>query len=166
MGRDVDLHGKVAVVTGAGSGIGRSTALLLARCGASVHVADIDAASAERVAGEISSAGGSATVSAVPLAAGAGVVGAGTGAATAGAAVTAPCSRMVKRRSSVPVGGAGPPSRPVSASPPLAATSRCALAVERITSTLPAGTDNGWAWAAWTGSPVRRPGRITGGRAV
>jgi len=67
MGRDVDLHGKVAVVTGAGSGIGRSTALLLARRGASAHVADIDAESAERVSREISSAGGSATAHALDV---------------------------------------------------------------------------------------------------
>jgi NAD(P)-dependent dehydrogenase (short-subunit alcohol dehydrogenase family) len=60
MGRAVDLHGKVAVVTGAGSGIGRSTALLLARNGAKVHVADIDAARARDVASEIESNGGSA----------------------------------------------------------------------------------------------------------
>jgi NAD(P)-dependent dehydrogenase (short-subunit alcohol dehydrogenase family) len=56
----MDLTGKVAVVTGAGSGIGRSTALALARGGAKVHVADIDAARAQTVAGEIESAGRSA----------------------------------------------------------------------------------------------------------
>ncbi|MHB8233069.1 MAG: SDR family NAD(P)-dependent oxidoreductase [Solirubrobacteraceae bacterium] len=56
-----NLQGKVAVVTGAGSGIGRATALLLARHGATVHAADIDARSAEIVAVEIASAGGSAT---------------------------------------------------------------------------------------------------------
>jgi NAD(P)-dependent dehydrogenase (short-subunit alcohol dehydrogenase family) len=61
MGRDLDLHGKVAVVTGAGSGIGRSTALLLARHGAAVHAADINAQSAEQVAHEIEAAGGTAT---------------------------------------------------------------------------------------------------------
>src|SRR5205823_14431760 len=67
MGRDVELHGQVAVVTGAGSGIGRSTARLLARRGASVHVADIDAESVERVSREISSAGGSATAHALDV---------------------------------------------------------------------------------------------------
>ncbi len=36
-----ELEGKVAIVTGAGSGIGRSTALLFASEGASVMVADI-----------------------------------------------------------------------------------------------------------------------------
>src|SRR5213082_3118425 len=67
MGRAVDLHGKVAVVTGAGSGIGRSTALLLARNGAKVHVADIDAARARDVASEIESNGGSAVAHAIDV---------------------------------------------------------------------------------------------------
>ncbi len=53
MGR---LEGKVAIVTGAGSGIGESTARLMAREGASVVVADINRAAAERVAGELPSA--------------------------------------------------------------------------------------------------------------
>jgi 3-oxoacyl-[acyl-carrier protein] reductase len=37
-----DLHGRVAIVTGAGSGIGQSTAWLLAERGAAVLVQDID----------------------------------------------------------------------------------------------------------------------------
>jgi NAD(P)-dependent dehydrogenase (short-subunit alcohol dehydrogenase family) len=53
MGR---LEGKVAIVTGAGSGIGEATARLMAREGASVVVADINRTEAERVAGEIGSA--------------------------------------------------------------------------------------------------------------
>ncbi|MDQ1494430.1 MAG: hypothetical protein QOG69_913 [Actinomycetota bacterium] len=53
MGR---LEGKVAIVTGAGSGIGEATARLMAREGASVVVADINGTEAERVAGELGSA--------------------------------------------------------------------------------------------------------------
>ena len=48
-----DLEGTVAVVTGGGSGIGRSTAMMLAERGASVLVTDVDGAAAEKVAAEI-----------------------------------------------------------------------------------------------------------------
>jgi NAD(P)-dependent dehydrogenase (short-subunit alcohol dehydrogenase family) len=58
MARDIDLTGKVAVITGAGSGIGAATARLLARHGAKVHVADLNAEAAGAVAREI---GGGAT---------------------------------------------------------------------------------------------------------
>lgn len=44
------LTNKIAVVTGAGSGIGRATALTLARHGATVALADIDMASAKETA--------------------------------------------------------------------------------------------------------------------
>ena len=44
------LAGKTAFITGAGTGIGRATAILLAREGARVAVADIDSASAEESA--------------------------------------------------------------------------------------------------------------------
>src|SRR4051795_7177591 len=44
--------GKVVVVTGAGSGIGRASARLFAKLGAKVHVADVNGESAEAVARE------------------------------------------------------------------------------------------------------------------
>src|SRR3954447_8495983 len=50
------LKGKVAIVTGAGSGIGEATARLMAQEGASVVVADINGDAAKRVADELSGA--------------------------------------------------------------------------------------------------------------
>lgn len=55
------LHGQVAVVAGAGRGIGAATASALAECGAQVIVVDIDEGRAESVAGEIAADGGKAT---------------------------------------------------------------------------------------------------------
>jgi NAD(P)-dependent dehydrogenase (short-subunit alcohol dehydrogenase family) len=56
-----EFKGRIVVVTGAGSGIGRSSARLFARLGAKVHVADLNGESAEAVAGEITASGGKAT---------------------------------------------------------------------------------------------------------
>lgn len=65
---DGAIAGKIAVVTGAASGIGRSTALLFGRLGATVHAADLDDEGARAVAREIESAGGRATAHAVDVA--------------------------------------------------------------------------------------------------
>jgi 3-oxoacyl-[acyl-carrier protein] reductase len=58
----MELEGQVAIVTGAGRGIGRATALELARLGADIVVAELDRANAERTAAEVQTLGRRASV--------------------------------------------------------------------------------------------------------
>ncbi|WJF91097.1 3-hydroxybutyrate dehydrogenase [Paraburkholderia bonniea] len=57
---NTSLKGKVAVVTGAASGIGKQIALTLSQAGAAVAIADLNLAGANAVADEIRQAGGRA----------------------------------------------------------------------------------------------------------
>ena len=54
------LDGDVAIVTGAGAGLGHAIAVMLADAGASVIAADMDAQAAQRTAEVIAAAGGKA----------------------------------------------------------------------------------------------------------
>ncbi|HVE63904.1 MAG TPA: SDR family NAD(P)-dependent oxidoreductase, partial [Mycobacteriales bacterium] len=56
------MDGKVAIVTGAGRGIGRGEAMLLAREGAAVVVNELDAEAGDAVVAEIEAAGGRAVL--------------------------------------------------------------------------------------------------------
>ena len=58
----MELQGQVAIVTGGGRGIGRATALELARMGADVVVAELDRANAESTASELRGLGRRALV--------------------------------------------------------------------------------------------------------
>jgi NAD(P)-dependent dehydrogenase (short-subunit alcohol dehydrogenase family) len=55
------MHGRIAIVTGGGSGLGESIAKRLATDGCTVVVSDINLKGAERVAEEISRSGGTAS---------------------------------------------------------------------------------------------------------
>jgi len=55
-----DLQGKSVVITGAGAGIGRATALAFGRAGARVMAADLDRARGEATVTAINQAGGQA----------------------------------------------------------------------------------------------------------
>jgi NAD(P)-dependent dehydrogenase (short-subunit alcohol dehydrogenase family) len=58
-----NLDGLIAIVTGAGAGIGAACARELAKRGATVVVSDINRTAADQVAAEIAAAGGTATAS-------------------------------------------------------------------------------------------------------
>ena len=55
-----DLTGRTAIVTGGGAGLGFEISILLSRAGATVVVADVDLAAAEKTVKEITADGGSA----------------------------------------------------------------------------------------------------------
>jgi 3-hydroxybutyrate dehydrogenase len=65
--KDMCLKDRVAVVTGAASGIGKEIARTFARAGAKIAIVDLDAAGADRAAAEINREGGRAFALAVDV---------------------------------------------------------------------------------------------------
>ena len=63
----MDLHGKVALITGSGRGLGLAFAKHLGRAGAAVVVNDVDPAAADSAARAIVAAGGQAVAEVVPV---------------------------------------------------------------------------------------------------
>lgn len=63
-----DMTGRAAIVTGAAAGLGRATALLLARAGANLCLVDVNADGLEAVSSEVRALGGEVLVEAVNLA--------------------------------------------------------------------------------------------------
>ncbi|HZO99262.1 MAG TPA: SDR family oxidoreductase [Terriglobia bacterium] len=68
-----DLHGKVAIVTGGGSGLGRDIGLSMAKAGASVVVADLNPAAGQKTVDEILESSGEAILFELDVADSAGV---------------------------------------------------------------------------------------------
>lgn len=63
----MDPNGKIALVTGGGSGIGRATSLALASAGAAVVVADVDESGGRETVSKIESEGGTAAYTRVDV---------------------------------------------------------------------------------------------------
>jgi meso-butanediol dehydrogenase/(S,S)-butanediol dehydrogenase/diacetyl reductase len=63
----MELQGQVAIVTGAGRGIGRATALELAKLGADIVIAELDQAGGKRTAEEVGALGRRAVVTATDV---------------------------------------------------------------------------------------------------
>ena len=67
---DLQLHGRVALITGAGGGIGRETARLLAAEGAAIGAVDVRLEPAQETAHAVTQAGGNAVAAAMDVTAG------------------------------------------------------------------------------------------------
>jgi len=74
MGDPRSLHGKIALITGAGDGMGRATAQLFARDGAKVAVTDVNGDAAEAVAAALRAEGAEAHAWALDVADAAAIV--------------------------------------------------------------------------------------------